>query len=100
MSTTSEVQSQISKRVAVAIGGNLSVTGNSGVGAATAVVKHQISSVASIEFMASAGLHSLIGVQTTRFELIFCLGLFCHLTYKSLFRFLFYELFSFDSLTS
>ncbi|CAO2827249.1 unnamed protein product [Amaranthus hypochondriacus] len=66
MSTTSEVQSQISKRVAVAIGGNLSVTGNSGVGAATAVVKHQISSVASIEFMASAGLHSLIGVQTTR----------------------------------
>lgn len=66
MAMTSEVQSQMSKRIAVAVGGNLSVTGNSGGGAATAVLNHQISSVASIEFMASAGLRSLIGVQTTR----------------------------------
>lgn len=73
---TSEVQSQMSKRIAVAIGGNLAVTGNSGGGAATAVLNHQISSVASIEFMASAGLRSLIGVETTRYlTCIFSLSL-------------------------
>ncbi|XP_021768475.1 chaperone protein dnaJ 13-like [Chenopodium quinoa] len=66
MAMASEVQSQMSKRIAVAIGGNLAVTGNSGGGAATAVLKHQISSVASIEFMASAGLRSIIGIETTR----------------------------------
>lgn len=66
MAMASEVQSQISKRIAIAIGGNLAVTGNSGGGAATAELKHQISSVASIEFMASAGLRSIIGMQTTR----------------------------------
>ncbi|XP_021747012.1 chaperone protein dnaJ 13-like isoform X2 [Chenopodium quinoa] len=66
MAMASEVQSQMSKRIAVAIGGNLAVTGNSGGGAATAVLKHQISSVASIELMASAGLRSIIGIETTR----------------------------------
>ncbi|XP_010695156.2 chaperone protein dnaJ 13 isoform X2 [Beta vulgaris subsp. vulgaris] len=66
MAMNSEVQSQMSKRIGIAVGGNLAVTGNSGRGAATAVLKHQISSVASNELMASAGLHSLIGIQTTR----------------------------------
>ncbi|KAA8522228.1 hypothetical protein F0562_012901 [Nyssa sinensis] len=66
MAMASEVQSQISKRNAIAIGGNLAVTGNSGGGAATVVLRHQISSVSSIEFMASAGLRALIGVQTSR----------------------------------
>ncbi|XP_068635161.1 chaperone protein dnaJ 13 [Aristolochia californica] len=66
LAMSSEVQSQISKRNAIAVGGNLAVTGNSGGGAATTVLRHQISSVSSIEFMASAGLRALIGVQTTR----------------------------------
>ncbi|KAL5980035.1 hypothetical protein ACLOJK_039147 [Asimina triloba] len=66
MAMSSEVQSQISKRNTIAIGGNLAVTGNSGGGAATALLRHQISSVASIEFMASAGLRALVGVQTSR----------------------------------
>ncbi|KNA21480.1 hypothetical protein SOVF_042810 [Spinacia oleracea] len=66
MAMASEVQSQMSERIAVAIGGNLAVTGNSGRGAASAVLKHQISPVASIEYMASAGLQSIIGIQTTR----------------------------------
>ncbi|XP_057478462.1 chaperone protein dnaJ 13-like isoform X1 [Actinidia eriantha] len=66
MAMSSEVQTQISKRNAIAIGGNLQVNGNSGGGAATVVVRHQLSSVSSIEFMASAGLRSLIGVQTSR----------------------------------
>ncbi|XP_057976357.1 chaperone protein dnaJ 13 [Malania oleifera] len=66
MAMSSEVQSQISKRNAISIGGNLAVTGNSGGGAATAVFRHQTSSVSSIEFMASAGLRALIGVQTSR----------------------------------
>ncbi|XP_010264286.1 PREDICTED: chaperone protein dnaJ 13 [Nelumbo nucifera] len=66
MAMSTEVQSQISKRNTIAVGGNLAVTGNSGGGAATAVLRHQISSVASVEFMASAGLRALIGVQTSR----------------------------------
>ncbi|KAJ9706901.1 hypothetical protein PVL29_002057 [Vitis rotundifolia] len=66
MSMSSDLQAQISKRNAIAIGGNLAVNGNVGGGAATAVFRHQISSVSSIEFMASAGLRALIGIQTSR----------------------------------
>lgn len=66
MAMASEVQSQISKRSTIAIGGNLAVTGEAGGGAATAVLRHQVSSAASVEFVASAGLRSLIGVQTSR----------------------------------
>ncbi|XP_023007776.1 chaperone protein dnaJ 13-like isoform X1 [Cucurbita maxima] len=66
MAITSEVQSQISKNNTVGIGGNLAVTGNVGGGAASALFHHQFSSVSSVEFMASAGLRSLIGVQASR----------------------------------
>ncbi|KAL7188633.1 hypothetical protein ACSBR1_038485 [Camellia fascicularis] len=66
MAMSSEVQSEISKQNAIVIGGNLVVNGNSGGGAATAVLRHQMSSVSSIEFMASAGLRALVGVQTSR----------------------------------
>lgn len=66
MAMRSEVQSQISKRNTLAIAGNLEVNGNAGGGAATAIFRHQISSVSSIELMASAGLHALVGVQSTR----------------------------------
>ncbi|KAG6596858.1 Chaperone protein dnaJ 13 [Cucurbita argyrosperma subsp. argyrosperma] len=66
MAMTSEVQSQISKSNTVGIGGNLAVTGNAGGGAASAVFRHQFSSVSSVEFMASAGLRSLIGMQASR----------------------------------
>ncbi|GAB2274168.1 Chaperone protein dnaJ 13 [Dionaea muscipula] len=66
MQMSSQVQSQISKRNSIAIGGNLAVAGESGQGAATAVFRHQISSFSSIEFMGSAGLRNLIGVQTAR----------------------------------
>ncbi|XP_022758725.1 chaperone protein dnaJ 13 isoform X1 [Durio zibethinus] len=66
MAMASEVQSQLSKRNALAIGGNLQVKEDSGGGIASAVFKHQISSASSIEFIGSAGLHGLIGVQTTR----------------------------------
>ncbi|XP_008786962.2 chaperone protein dnaJ 13 [Phoenix dactylifera] len=66
MAMVSEVQSQVSKRNTVVIAGNLGVTDNAGAGAATALLRHQVSPVASIEFMATAGLRSLIGVQTSR----------------------------------
>ncbi|XP_050264483.1 chaperone protein dnaJ 13 [Quercus robur] len=66
MAMTSEVQSQISKNNAIAIGGNLAVNGNSGGGAASAVFRRQISPAASVEFMAAAGLRALVGVQTSR----------------------------------
>ena len=66
MAMTSEVQSQISKNNAIAIGGNMAVNGNSGGGAASAVFRHQISPAASVEFMAAAGLRALVGVQTSR----------------------------------
>ncbi|KAK3041098.1 hypothetical protein RJ639_026895 [Escallonia herrerae] len=66
MSMASEVQSQISKRNVIAIGGNLAVNGSAGGAAASAVLRHQLSSISSIEFMASAGLRALIGFQTSR----------------------------------
>ncbi|XP_021814440.1 chaperone protein dnaJ 13 [Prunus avium] len=66
MAMTSSVQSQISKHNTLSIGGNLAVNGNSGGGAATIVFGHRLSSVSSIEFIGSAGLRSLIGVQTSR----------------------------------
>ncbi|KAL4027021.1 hypothetical protein IC575_015472 [Cucumis melo] len=66
MAMTSEVQSQISKSNTVGVGGNLAVTGNVGGGAASALFRHQFSSVSSVEFMASTGLRSLIGMQASR----------------------------------
>ncbi|KAJ4744930.1 Chaperone protein dnaJ 13 [Rhynchospora pubera] len=66
MAMNSEVQMQLSKRNMASIGGNMAVTGRSGSGAATVVLHHQASSVASVEFMATAGLRSIIGVQATR----------------------------------
>ncbi|CAN6476917.1 unnamed protein product [Victoria cruziana] len=66
MQMSSEVQSQISKKSTVVIGGNLAVTGTSGGGAATILLRHQLSSVSSLELMASAGLRALIGLQTSR----------------------------------
>lgn len=66
MAMVSEVQSQVSKRNTVVIAGNLGVTDNEGAGAATALLRHQVSPVASMEFMATAGLRSLISIQTSR----------------------------------
>lgn len=62
----SEVQSQLSKCNTLAIGGNLAVTGNNGTGGASALLRHQISPISSIEFMATAGLRAIVGIQTTR----------------------------------
>ncbi|KAJ0602797.1 putative chaperone protein DnaJ 13 [Helianthus annuus] len=66
MSMNSEIQSQISKNNVIAFGGTLAVKGNDGDAAANAVFRHQLSSVSSIEVMASVGLRGLIGVQTSR----------------------------------
>ncbi|MED6157045.1 Chaperone protein dnaJ 13 [Stylosanthes scabra] len=66
MAMTSEIQSDLSKRDAITIGGNLAVDGNEGGGAATAVFRHQISEVSSVELVASAGLRALLGVQASR----------------------------------
>jgi DnaJ family protein C protein 11 len=66
MGMSSEVQLPVSKKNTVVVGGNLVVNGTDGTGAASAVLRHQLSSVASVEFMATAGLRSLISVQTFR----------------------------------
>ncbi|KAG7569294.1 DnaJ domain [Arabidopsis thaliana x Arabidopsis arenosa] len=66
MVMASQVQSQLSKDDAIAIGGNLAANEKSGGGIATAILRRQISPVSSIEFVASTGLQSLIGMQTTR----------------------------------
>ncbi|XP_073141063.1 chaperone protein dnaJ 13 [Henckelia pumila] len=66
MAMASEVQSQISKSNSISIGGNLAVKGYSGVGGATAVFRHQLSPVSSVELMGSLGLQSLLGIQTSR----------------------------------
>lgn len=61
-----EVQSQLSKRTSLAIGGNLAVSAEAGGGAATAILRHHVSPVSSVELVGSIGLQSLIGVQTSR----------------------------------
>ncbi|KAH6777394.1 DNAJ heat shock N-terminal domain-containing protein [Perilla frutescens var. frutescens] len=66
MAMATEVQSQISKRTSLAIGGNLAVNEVSGGGAATAILRHHVSPVSSIELVGSIGLQSLVGVQTSR----------------------------------
>lgn len=66
MSMNSEIQSQISKNNIIAVGGTLAVKGSDGDAAANAVFRHQLSSVSTIEIMASAGLRGLIGVQASR----------------------------------
>ncbi|XP_058778202.1 chaperone protein dnaJ 13 [Vicia villosa] len=66
MAMTSEIQSELSKRSVAVIGGNLAVDGHVGGGGANAVLSHQLSEASSIDFMASAGLRSLLGVQTSR----------------------------------
>ncbi|OWM88372.1 chaperone protein dnaJ 13 [Punica granatum] len=65
MAMTSEYQSQLSKHNTLALSGNLAVAENSGGRAGSVLLRHEISSVASAEFMVTFGLHSLIGVQTT-----------------------------------
>ncbi|CAN8316502.1 unnamed protein product [Cochlearia groenlandica] len=66
MVMSSQVQSQLSKNDAIAIGGNLAANQKSGGGVATAILRRQLSPVSSIEFVASTGLQSVIGMQTTR----------------------------------
>lgn len=71
---TSSVQSHISKHNILSIGGNLEVNGDSGYGDATIGFGRQISSVSSIEFIGSAGLWPLIGVQTSRWVYLIPFG--------------------------
>lgn len=66
MGMSSQTELPVSKLNTVTVGGNLVVNGAAGTGAATAVLRHQLSSVSSIDFMATVGLRSLIGVQTFR----------------------------------
>ncbi|KAK4751741.1 hypothetical protein SAY87_020539 [Trapa incisa] len=65
MAMTTEYQSQISKNNTLALNGNLAVAENSGGRAGSILLKHDISPVASAEFMVTFGLHSLAGMQTT-----------------------------------
>ncbi|XP_050230138.1 chaperone protein dnaJ 13 [Mercurialis annua] len=65
MAMASEFHSQLSKRNAIAVGGNLEVQENAGGAAASAVLRHQLSPISSIELMGTAGLRALIGLQTT-----------------------------------
>lgn len=66
MAISSDVQAQVSKRNTVGIGGNLLVIGESGTGNLSMTARNQLSSVSSIEFMATSGLRSIIGLQTSR----------------------------------
>ncbi|KAK1425215.1 hypothetical protein QVD17_20562 [Tagetes erecta] len=66
MSMNGDIQSQISKNNIIVVGGTLAVKGSDSDAAANAVFRHQLFSVSTIEFMASAGLRGLIGVQASR----------------------------------
>lgn len=81
MAMASEVQSQISKKNVIAIGGNMAVNGNAGGGAASIAFRHQFSPVSSIEFMGSTGLRALLGVQTSRYGLSFITSCLFHIIF-------------------
>lgn len=66
MAMSSEIQSQLSKRSALAFGGNMIVKGNVGGGGTTAVFKHQLSPSSSIEVIGALGLQSLLEVRASR----------------------------------
>lgn len=66
MAMLSQVELPVSKQNTVVVGGNLIVNGSARPGAATTVLRHQLSPVSSIEFMATAGLRSVIGGQMFR----------------------------------
>lgn len=66
MGMSSQVELPVSKQNTVIVGGNLVVNEAAGSGAASTVLRHQLSSVSYIEFMATAGLRSVIGLQTFR----------------------------------
>eukprot|EP00252_Welwitschia_mirabilis_P022430 TRINITY_DN6065_c0_g1_i1.p1 TRINITY_DN6065_c0_g1~~TRINITY_DN6065_c0_g1_i1.p1 ORF type:complete len:541 (-),score=142.90 TRINITY_DN6065_c0_g1_i1:625-2247(-) len=66
MGMSTEVQSNLSKKNTVVLGGNLGVAGKAGAGAATAMFRHQASSMSSVEIVARAGLQSLVGIQSSR----------------------------------
>ncbi|XP_057816315.1 chaperone protein dnaJ 13 isoform X2 [Cryptomeria japonica] len=66
MAMSSEVQSHMSRKDTIVLGGNLAVSGDSGGGAATAMLRHQTSSASSMEVVATAGLRSVLGFNTSR----------------------------------
>ncbi|CAM8898279.1 unnamed protein product [Rhodiola kirilowii] len=66
MAMSSELQSQLSKSNALAIGGNMVVNGNVGGGGATAVFKHQLSPFSSVEVIGAVGLQALLQVRASR----------------------------------
>lgn len=68
MAMNSEIQSKISRRNAIAIGGNLAINEDAGMGlgSATALLRHEISSYSSVELYASAGGRDTFGVRSSR----------------------------------
>ncbi|WOL10175.1 chaperone protein dnaJ 13 [Canna indica] len=66
MQMYSGVQSHLSKSNTLSISGNFAVSGNTGIGSANAVLTHRISSVTQVDFLATAGLRSVIGLQASR----------------------------------
>ncbi|CAI0503186.1 unnamed protein product [Linum tenue] len=67
MAMSSQVNTTLSKHTNLAMGGNLEVNNHGAGTAASTVLRHQLSSAQSIEFLAQVGLQSVIGVQTTRY---------------------------------
>ncbi|CAD5163862.1 unnamed protein product [Musa acuminata subsp. malaccensis] len=65
MQMYSEVQSHMSKRNMISVSGNFLVSGNRGDGYANVLLRHQVSPFAHVDFMATAGLRSLIGLQAS-----------------------------------
>lgn len=66
MTSSTEVQTRISKRNSLVLGGNIAFRQQRGGGALSAHFRHQISSEADLEILAIIGMRPLLSVQTSR----------------------------------
>ncbi|KAH7415328.1 hypothetical protein KP509_14G038100 [Ceratopteris richardii] len=66
MTSTTEVQTHLSKKNVLALGGNIVLREQLGGGALSAVLRHQISADSNVEAVVMVGLRSLISIQTSR----------------------------------
>ncbi|MCO5599085.1 hypothetical protein L7F22_053185 [Adiantum nelumboides] len=66
MTSATELEAHISKKSSLVLGGNISIGQQLGGGTLSALFRHHISSDASVEIVAMAGLRSLVSIQTSR----------------------------------
>lgn len=79
MAMTTLVQAQVSKRDTVMLGGNMALRSGLGRGSVTMGLRRQLSPISTVEFLAMAGLRSILSLQTSRYVVFIVNEIFCSL---------------------